>query len=358
MAKATKASEVENKADSKKSQDLEKALNSIRKQFGQESISVFGDQPREGIKACSSGSLSLDLKLGIGGYPYGRIVEIYGPESSGKTTLALHAMASAQNEGKTAAFIDAEHALDPEYAKSLGVKMNEVLLSQPSCGEEALEILDMLIESAAVEIIVVDSVAALTPRAEIEGNMGDSTMGVQARLMSQALRKITAKAQQNKVLVIFINQLRDKIGVMFGSPETTTGGKALKFYASQRLDIRRIETIKGGPDNAAIANRVRVKVVKNKVAPPFTQAEFQIDYGKGVNRNMELLDLAETNQIIKKAGAWYSYEGDQLGQGKDKTLVFLADNPELMAEIEAKLMAKIKPVIVEEDAATEEETAS
>ena len=304
-----------------------------------------------------TGSISLDIALGIGGLPRGRIVEIYGPESSGKTTLALHAIANAQKAGGIAAFIDAEHAFDAEYAKKLGVDIDALLVSQPDTGEQALEIMDMLIRSGALDIVVVDSVAALVPRAEIEGEMGDSHMGLQARLMSQALRKITGALHQSKTTAIFINQLREKIGVFFGSPETTTGGKALKFYASIRLDIRRIETLKDGQE--AVGNRTRVKVVKNKMAPPFKQAEFDILYGVGISREGSLLDLGVEIGIVKKSGSWYTYEGDQLGQGKENSRNFLLDNPDLANDIETKIRAHYAPTPIDPDlvAAVNEATA-
>jgi recombination protein RecA len=289
------------------------------------------------IEVIPTGSITLDMALGIGGLPRGRVIEIFGPESSGKTTLTLHAIANAQKNGGIAAFIDAEHAFDAEYAKKLGVDIDSLLVSQPDTGEQALEIMDMLVRSGALDLIVVDSVAALVPRAEIEGEMGDSHMGLQARLMSQALRKITGALSQSKTTAIFINQLRDKIGVFFGSPETTTGGKALKFYASVRMDIRRIETLKDGQE--AVGNRTRVKVVKNKMAPPFKQAEFDILYGVGISREGGLLDLGVDLGIVKKSGAWYTYEGDQLGQGKENSRQFLIDNPDLANEIEAKIRA-------------------
>jgi recombination protein RecA len=289
------------------------------------------------IEVIPTGSITLDMALGIGGLPRGRVIEIFGPESSGKTTLTLHAIASAQKNGGIAAFIDAEHAFDAEYAKKLGVDIDSLLVSQPDTGEQALEIMDMLVRSGALDLIVVDSVAALVPRAEIEGEMGDSHMGLQARLMSQALRKITGALSQSKTTAIFINQLRDKIGVFFGSPETTTGGKALKFYASVRMDIRRIETLKDGQE--AVGNRTRVKVVKNKMAPPFKQAEFDIIYGIGISREGGLLDLGVDLGIVKKSGAWFTYEGDQLGQGKENSRQFLIDNPDLANEIEGKIRA-------------------
>ena len=318
-----------------RSKALESALAQIERQFGKGSIMKMGDEGRAPVEVIPSGSIALDLALGIGGFPRGRIVEIYGPESSGKTTVALHAIANAQRAGGIAAFIDAEHALDPEYAKKLGVDIDALLVSQPDTGEQALEIMDMLIRSGALDVVVIDSVAALVPRAEIEGEMGDSHVGLQARLMSQALRKITGALSQSKTTAIFINQLREKIGVFFGSPETTTGGKALKFYASIRLDVRRIETLKDGQD--AVGNRTRVKVVKNKMAPPFKQAEFDILYGGGISREGSLIDLGVDQGIIKKSGAWYTYDGDQLGQGKENARVFLRDNPDLANEIEKRI---------------------
>lgn len=316
---------------------LEAALSQIERQFGKGSVMRMGAEDRVAIEVIPTGSVALDIALGIGGLPRGRVVEIYGPESSGKTTVALHAIASAQKAGGIAAFIDAEHAFDPEYAKALGVDIDALLVSQPDTGEQALEIADMLVRSGALTILVIDSVAALTPRAEIEGEMGDSHMGLQARLMSQALRKMTGAISGTNTTAIFINQLRDKIGVMFGSPETTTGGKALKFYASVRLDIRRIETLKDGTD--AVGNRTRVKVVKNKVAPPFKQAEFDIIFGEGISREGSLIDMGVECEIVKKSGSWYTYEGDQLGQGKENARSFLKDNPEMANEIEEKIKA-------------------
>jgi recombination protein RecA len=299
----------------------------------------LGDDTRPPIGVIPTGSIALDVALGVGGLPRGRVVEIYGPESSGKTTVALHAVASAQSTGGIAAFIDAEHALDPEYAKALGVNTDELLVSQPDTGEQALEIADMLIRSGALDVIVIDSVAALVPRAEIEGEMGDSHVGLQARLMSQALRKITGALSNSGTTAIFINQLREKIGVMFGSPETTTGGKALKFYSSVRLDVRRIETLKDGTD--MVGNRTRVKVVKNKVAPPFKQAEFDILYGVGISREGSLVDVGVEQGIVRKSGAWYTYEGDQLGQGKENARKFLRDNPDVATEIEKRIKEKL-----------------
>jgi recombination protein RecA len=318
---------------------LENALAQIDKQFGKGSVMRLGDDTRQPIAAIPSGSIALDVALGIGGYPRGRVIEIYGPESSGKTTVALHAVASAQAAGGVAAFIDAEHALDPDYAGKLGVDTDNLLVSQPDTGEQALEIADLLVRSGALDIIVIDSVAALVPRAEIEGEMGDSHVGLQARLMSQALRKMTGALSNSNTTAIFINQLREKIGVMFGSPETTTGGKALKFYASIRLDVRRIETLKDGTD--AVANRTRVKVVKNKMAPPFRTAEFDIVYGGGISREGSIIDMGVEHAIIRKSGAWYTYDGDQLGQGKENARNFLRDNPDLTDEIEKRIKEKL-----------------
>ncbi|ASR56662.1 recombinase RecA [Cellulomonas sp. CW35] len=318
---------------------LEAALSQIDRQFGKGSIMRLGDEGRAPVEVIPTGSIALDVALGIGGLPRGRIIEIYGPESSGKTTVALHAVANAQRAGGIAAFIDAEHALDPEYAKKLGVDTDALLVSQPDTGEQALEIMDMLIRSGAIDIIVIDSVAALVPKAEIEGEMGDSHVGLQARLMSQALRKITGALNSSGTTAIFINQLREKIGVFFGSPETTTGGKALKFYASVRMDIRRIETLKEGTD--AVGNRTRVKVVKNKMAPPFKQAEFDILYGVGISREGSLIDLGVEHGFIRKSGAWFTYEGDQLGQGKENARKFLRDNPDLADELDKKIKEKL-----------------
>ncbi len=318
---------------------LESALAQIDRQFGKGSVMRLGDDVRPPIEVVPTGSIALDVALGIGGLPRGRIVEIYGPESGGKTTLALHAVASAQRNGGIAAFIDAEHALDPEYAKKLGVDTDALLVSQPDTGEQALEIADMLIRSGALDIIVIDSVAALVPKAEIEGEMGDSHVGLQARLMSQALRKITGALSNAGTTAIFINQLREKIGVMFGSPETTTGGKALKFYASVRLDVRRIETLKDGSE--PVGNRTRVKVVKNKVSPPFKQAEFDILYGQGISREGGLIDMGVAHGLVRKSGAWYTYETDQLGQGKENVRAFLRDNPDLADELEKRIKEKL-----------------
>jgi len=318
---------------------LDTALAQIDKQFGKGSVMRLGDDVRAPIEVIPTGSVSLDVALGIGGLPRGRVVEIYGPESSGKTTVALHAVANAQRAGGIAAFIDAEHALDPEYAKKLGVDTDALLVSQPDTGEQALEIADMLIRSGALDIIVIDSVAALVPRAEIEGEMGDSHVGLQARLMSQALRKITGALSTSKTTAIFINQLREKIGVMFGSPETTTGGKALKFYASVRLDVRRIETLKDGSE--PVGNRTRCKIVKNKMAPPFKQAEFDILYGHGISREGGLIDMGVEHGFVRKSGAWYTYDGDQLGQGKENARSFLRDNPDLANELEKRIKEKL-----------------
>jgi len=339
----------EKRPTAEKQKALDTALAQIERQFGKGSVIKMSEKTSTPIEVIPTGSIALDMALGIGGLPRGRIIEIFGPESSGKTTLTLHAIANAQKAGGIAAFIDAEHAFDAEYAKKLGVDIDALLVSQPDTGEQALEIMDMLVRSGALDLIVVDSVAALVPRAEIEGEMGDSHMGLQARLMSQALRKITGALSQSKTTAIFINQLRDKIGVFFGSPETTTGGKALKFYASVRMDIRRIETLKDGQE--AVGNRTRVKVVKNKVAPPFKQAEFDIIYGVGISREGSLLDLGVDLGIVKKSGAWFTYEGDQLGQGKENSRQFLIDNPDLANEIEAKIRghfatADIDPALV------------
>ena len=340
-----------------KGDDRQKALDAamamIEKDYGKGAVMRLGDDNRPPIKAISSGNTAIDVALGIGGFPRGRIVEIYGPESSGKTTVALHAIASAQKEGGIAAFIDAEHALDPQYARLLGVDTDNLLVSQPDTGEQALEIADMLVRSGAIDIIVVDSVAALTPKAEIEGEMGDSHVGLQARLMSQALRKMTGALYNSGTTAIFINQLREKIGVMFGSPETTTGGKALKFYSSVRCDIRRIQTLKDGQD--AIGNRTKLKVVKNKVSPPFKIAEFDIMYGEGISRESSIIDLGVENGFIRKSGSWFTYEGDQLGQGKEKARNFLKDNPDLANELEQKIFQKLG---IGEAAAEGEEAAA
>ena len=324
--------------DDNKKKALGAALMQIEKQFGKGSVMRMGDVSSKGIEVVSTGSLTLDIALGCGGLPRGRVVEIYGPESSGKTTMTLETIAQLQKTGGTAAFIDAEHALDPDYAAKIGINIDELLISQPDTGEQALEITDMLVRSGAVDMIVIDSVAALTPKAEIEGDMGDSHMGLQARLMSQALRKLTSNIERSNTLVIFINQLRMKIGVMFGNPETTTGGNALKFYASVRLDIRRIGAIKKGDE--VVGNDTRVKVVKNKMAPPFKQAEFEIIYGEGVSFTGELVDLGVKYGLIQKAGSWYSYGKDKIGQGKENVKKFLVENPDKAQEIEAKIRAE------------------
>ena len=340
--------------DEKKQQALKAALGQIEKQFGKGSIMKMSDDGVvHGVTSVSTGSLGLDIALGIGGLPKGRVVEIYGPESSGKTTLALHAAAEIQKGDGTAAFVDAEHALDPSYAEKLGVRIEDLLVSQPDTGEQALEITDMLVRSGAVDLIIIDSVAALTPKAEIEGEMGDSHMGLQARLMSQALRKLTANIKRSNTLVIFINQIRMKIGVMFGNPETTTGGNALKFYASVRMDIRRIGSIKKGDE--VIGNETRVKVVKNKVAPPFKEVVFDILYGEGISREGEIINLGVQHDIIEKAGAWYSYKGDRIGQGKDNVRIFLKEHPETAAEIEAAIRARILPEPAARDSVEAEE---
>ncbi len=330
------APETTPKMDENKAKALQAALSQIEKQFGKGSIMKMGDQDVDrAIEVVSTGSLGLDMALGVGGLPRGRIVEIYGPESSGKTTLTLQVIASVQKMGGTAAFIDAEHALDPQYAQRLGVQTSELLLSQPDNGEQALEIADMLVRSGSVDCVVIDSVAALTPKAEIEGEMGEPQMGLQARLMSQALRKLTANIKRSNTLVIFINQIRMKIGVMFGNPETTTGGNALKFYASVRIDIRRIGSIKKGEE--VIGNETRVKVVKNKVAPPFKTADFDILYNEGISREGEIIELGVNHRIVEKSGAWYAYNGEKIGQGKDNTREFLKDNPAIAEEIERKI---------------------
>ena len=351
------ASEKSEKQSNDRTKALDTALAQIERQFGKGSVMKMGDRGPQVVEVIPTGSIALDIALGVGGLPRGRIVEIYGPESSGKTTVALHAIANAQRQGGIAAFIDAEHALDPEYARKLGVDIDALLVSQPDTGEQALEIMDMLIRSGALDIIVVDSVAALVPRAEIEGEMGDSHMGLQARLMSQALRKITGALHQSNTTAIFINQLRDKIGVFFGTPETTTGGKALKFYASVRMDVRRIETLKDGQD--AVGNRTRVKVVKNKMAPPFKQAEFDIIYGTGISREGSLIDLGVEVGVVKKSGAWYTYEADQLGQGKENARTFLIDNPDLANDIETKIREHYVPTAIDPElvAAIDEATA-
>ena len=323
------------KIDPRRQAALDTALQQVEKSFGKGSAMRLGDRPEQDVEVIPTGSLALDMALGIGGLPRGRVVEIYGPESSGKTTLALHVVANAQRNGGVAAFIDAEHALDPVYARNLGVDTDSLIVSQPDNGEQALEIADMLIRSGALDVIVIDSVAALVPKAEIEGDMGDSHVGLQARLMSQALRKMTGALAQANTTAIFINQLREKIGVFFGSPETTTGGNALKFYSSVRMDIRRIQTLKNGED--AVGNRTKVKVVKNKMAPPFKTAEFDVLYGEGISREGSVLDMALETGIVKKSGSWFTYEGDQLGQGRENVRKFLKDNPGVVDEIEHKV---------------------
>ncbi len=338
-----------------KEKALAAALSQIERQFGKGSIMKLGDNNTMDVETVSTGSLGLDIALGAGGLPLGRVVEIYGPESSGKTTLTLEVIASAQREGKVCAFVDAEHALDPIYAEKLGVNINELLVSQPDTGEQALEICDMLTRSGAIDIIVVDSVAALTPKAEIEGDMGDSHMGLQARMLSQAMRKLTANLKKSNTMIIFINQIRMKIGVMFGSPETTTGGNALKFYASVRLDIRRIGAVKNGDE--IVGNETRVKVVKNKIAPPFKQAEFQILYGKGINNLGELIDLGVKHEFVEKAGAWYSCNGERIGQGKANAAKYLEEHPEMAKDVDTKLremfLSKAAPADAKEEVATE-----
>jgi len=343
--------------DDNRKKALAAALGQIEKQFGKGSVMRLGDSgTARDIEVISTGSIGLDVALGIGGVPKGRVVEVYGPESSGKTTLTLQIVAEAQKQGGTAAFVDAEHALDPAYAEKLGVNVDDLLVSQPDTGEQALEITDMLVRSGAVDVIVVDSVAALTPKAEIEGEMGDSHMGLQARLMSQALRKLTANINRSNAMVIFINQIRMKIGVMFGSPETTTGGNALKFYSSVRLDIRRIGAIKKGDE--VIGNQTRVKVVKNKVAPPFKMAEFEILYGEGISREGEIIELGVQHGLIDKAGSWYSYGDDRIGQGKENVREFLRQHPDTMAEIEQKIRAKLLPNTVAAPAADDKEAVA
>jgi recombination protein RecA len=331
---------------------LDMALSQIERQFGKGSVMKMGDRVDMGVEAVSTGSLAIDLALGIGGLPRGRVVEIFGPEASGKSTLAMHVVAEAQRNGGICAYIDAEHAMDPEYAKNIGVDIDELLISQPDTGEQALEITDMLIRSGSIDVVVIDSVAALTPRAEIEGEMGDTHVGLQARLMSQALRKITGNLSKTKTICIFINQLREKIGVMFGSPEVTPGGRALKFYSSVRIDIRRIEAIKS--DGEVTGSRTRTKIVKNKVAPPFQQAEFDIMYGKGISREGSLLDVGVEQGIVKKSGAWYTYEGEQLGQGRENSKNFLTEHAEIMVEIDGRIRSQLGIGIGDEEA--EEET--
>lgn len=333
--------------DQNRSKALDAALSQIEKQFGKGSIMKLGENKTMDVETISTGSLGLDIALGAGGLPLGRIVEIYGPESSGKTTLTLEVIAEAQRQGKTCAFVDAEHALDPIYAEKLGVNIDELLVSQPDTGEQALEICDMLTRSGAVDVIVVDSVAALTPKAEIEGDIGDSHVGLAARMMSQSMRKITGNLKRSNTMMIFINQIRMKIGVMFGNPETTTGGNALKFYASVRLDIRRIGAVKEGDE--VVGNETRVKVVKNKIAPPFKQAEFIIKYGEGISKQGELIDLGVKHKLVDKAGAWYSYNGDRIGQGKSNCMNFLKENPETSNEIEAKLRELLLPKKIKEE---------
>ena len=334
------------KQDAAKALDM--ALGQIEKQFGKGSVMKMGDKPSMSVESVSTGALALDVALGIGGLPRGRITEVYGPESSGKSTLAMHVVAEAQRTGGTCAYIDAEHAMDPVYAAAIGVDIDQLYISQPDTGEQALEICDMLVRSGAIDVVVVDSVAALTPRAEIEGEMGDSHVGLQARLMSQALRKLTGNLNKTKTICVFINQLREKIGVMFGSPETTPGGRALKFYSSVRLDIRRIEAIKDGVE--VVGNRTRVKVVKNKVSAPFRQAEFDIMYGKGISREGSLLDLGVEHDIVKKSGAWYTYEGEQLGQGRENAKAFIADNLDIMLEIQDRILKAVGIVEGDEEA--------
>ena len=331
---------VKNEKDGRE-KALDAALAQIEKHFGQGAIMRMSDNASMNVEAISTGSISLDMATGVGGVPKGRIIEVYGPESSGKTTLALHVIAESQKLGGKAAFIDAEHALDPVYAKNLGVKIEDLLVSQPDTGEQALEICDMLASSGAIDVIVIDSVAALVPKAEIQGEMGDSHVGLQARLMSQALRKLTGTVNMTNTCVIFINQLREKVGVMFGNPETTTGGRALKFYSSMRFDVRKIETIKQGEN--MLGSRTRVKVVKNKVAPPFKKAEFDIMYGKGISLSGDILDCAAENGIVKKSGSWYSYNGDRIGQGRESVKAYLEDNPELMYKIRDELMESLRP---------------
>jgi recombination protein RecA len=330
---------AESRAGREKALDM--ALSQIEKQFGQGAVMKMGDKSSMAIESIPTGALALDLALGIGGLPRGRVTEIYGPEGSGKTTLAVHVVAEAQRNGGICAYIDAEHAMDPIYARAIGVDVDELLISQPDTGEQALEIVDMLIRSGALDVVVIDSVAALTPRAEIEGEMGDHHVGLQARLMSQALRKLTSNLGKSKTTCIFINQLREKIGVMFGSPETTPGGRALKFYSSIRLDIRRIEAIKDGLE--VVGNRTRVKVVKNKCSPPFRQAEFDIMYGQGISREGSVIDLGVDLDIVEKSGAWYTYEGEQLGQGRENAKKFLVDNPEIMVEITDRVWRQVRP---------------
>ena len=353
MASNKNVSSVSNITDnSEREKALAAAMAQIEKQFGKGSVMKLGDNRASlNIEAISTGSVSLDLATGIGGIPKGRITEIYGPESSGKTTLTLHIIAEAQKAGGKAAFIDAEHALDPEYAAALGVDINELLVAQPDTGEQALEICEMLVRSGAIDVVVIDSVAALVPKAEIQGEMGDSHVGLQARLMSQALRKLTSIINKSNTAAIFINQLREKVGVMFGNPEVTTGGRALKFYSTMRMEVRRVESIKSG--DSVLGNRTKVKIVKNKVAPPFKQVEFDIMFGKGISKAGDLLDCAAEAKIIEKAGAWYSYNGNRIGQGRENVKNFLEENPEIMAEVEAKLKASLKKNDDAEDDAAE-----
>jgi len=343
---------AESRAGREKALDM--ALSQIEKQFGQGAVMKMGDKSSMAIESIPTGALALDLALGIGGLPRGRVTEIYGPEGSGKTTLAIHVVAEAQRNGGICAYIDAEHAMDPVYVRAIGVDVDELLISQPDTGEQALEIVDMLIRSGALDVVVIDSVAALTPRAEIEGEMGDHHVGLQARLMSQALRKLTSNLGKSKTTCIFINQLREKIGVMFGSPETTPGGRALKFYSSIRLDIRRIEAIKDGLE--VVGNRTRVKVVKNKCSPPFRQAEFDIMYGHGISREGSVIDLGVDLDIVDKSGAWYTYEGEQLGQGRENAKKFLVDNPEIMVEITDRVWRQVRPPEPEPESEPESES--
>ncbi len=347
--KDAKAKTVERSANqSEKDKALEAAMLQIQKQFGKGAIMRMGDEgARTNIESIPTGSVSLDIATGIGGIPRGRIIEIYGPESSGKTTLTLHIIAEAQKKGGKAAFIDAEHALDPEYASKLGVDVDELLVSQPDTGEQALEICEVLVRSGAIDVVVIDSVAALVPKAEIQGDMGDSHVGLQARLMSQALRKLAGAINKSNTAAIFINQLREKVGVMFGNPEVTTGGRALKFYSTMRLDVRRVESIKSG--DQFLGNRTRVKIVKNKVAPPFKQAEFDIMYGHGISREGDVLDCAVEEKIVEKAGAWYSYQGDRIGQGRENVKIYLAEHPDILAEIEQKVLDAAVPKKTEEE---------
>ncbi len=359
-AKGTKTQEAQENFDARAANNadrvkaLDSTLGQIEKQFGQGAVMKMGDKGSMSMESVPTGALALDLALGIGGMPRGRIAEIFGPEGSGKTTLATHVVAEAQRNGGICAYIDAEHAMDPVYAKAIGVDVDELLISQPDTGEQALEIADMLIRSGALDVVVIDSVAALTPRAEIEGDMGDTHVGLQARLMSQALRKLTSNLNKSKTICIFINQLREKIGVMFGSPETTPGGRALKFYSSVRLDIRRIEAIKDGTE--IVGNRTRVKVVKNKCAPPFRQAEFDIMYGAGISREGSVIDLGSDLDIVKKSGAWYTYEGEQLGQGRENAKRFLTENPEVMMEITDRVWREAMPDTEEPVRAVKEES--